>query len=217
MSKLAALLARRRFLAGAGSGAAALGAAAMAAIPAAGQNAVPATSWKPERHAEDEWLDAIPGKHRFVFDTTTTETLGGALRFAVNYYAANQSGYGLKDSDLAVVVIARHLSTPYAFNDAIWSKYGTPISTFVGSADTKTNSQARQMSGLIRRGAHVGVCQMATRAIASSIARTAGTSADNIYNEIAENLLPNSHLVAAGIVAVNRAQEYGYAFVNGTP
>jgi intracellular sulfur oxidation DsrE/DsrF family protein len=73
------------------------------------------------------------------------------------------------------------------------------------------------MSGLIRRGAHVGVCQMATRAIASSIARTAGTSADNIYNEIAENLLPNSHLVAAGIVAVNRAQEYGYAFVNGTP
>jgi hypothetical protein len=36
-------------------------------------------------------------------------------------------------------------------------------------------------------------------------------------NEIAENLLPNSHLVAAGFVAVNRAQEYGYAFVNGTP
>ena len=216
MSRIREILARRRFLAGAGTGAVALGAAAMAGIPSAAQTpAAPATEWKTERHAQDEWLDKIPGKHRFVFDTTTSETLAGALRFAGNYYAANQSGYGLKDGDLAVVVIARHLSTPFAFNDAIWTKYGTAISTFVGG-DIKTNTHARQLTGLITRGAHLAVCQLATRVVASTIARTAGTSADNIYNEIAENLLPNSHFAAAGIVAVNRAQEYGYAFVAGT-
>ena len=32
-------------------------------------------------------------------------------------------------------------------------------------------------------------------------------------NELAANLLANAHLVPAGIVAVNRAQERGYSFV----
>jgi hypothetical protein len=35
-------------------------------------------------------------------------------------------------------------------------------------------------------------------------------SAGSIYNEIAANRVGNAHLVAAGIVAVNRAQERGY-------
>ena len=33
------------------------------------------------------------------------------------------------------------------------------------------------------------------------------------YNELAANLVPNSHMVAAGIVAVNRAQERGFTLV----
>ena len=35
-----------------------------------------------------------------------------------------------------------------------------------------------------------------------------------VYKELASNLIRNSHFVAAGIVAVNRAQERGYAFAN---
>jgi hypothetical protein len=56
---------------------------------------------------------------------------------------------------------------------------------------------------------------MATRAVAGSVARTAGKTADEIYNELAANLLPNSHLAPAGIIFVNRAQEHGYSFVYG--
>ena len=41
-----------------------------------------------------------------------------------------------------------------------------------------------------------------------------GGDADTIYNELAANLIPNSHLVPAGIVAVNRAQERGYSAVH---
>ena len=48
---------------------------------------------------------------------------------------------------------------------------------------------------------------------AATIARTAGSTANQIYDELTANLLPNSHLVPAGIVAVNRAQERGYSFV----
>jgi hypothetical protein len=31
--------------------------------------------------------------------------------------------------------------------------------------------------------------------------------------ELSANLIPNGHLVAAGVVAVNRAQEYGYTLL----
>ena len=61
---------------------------------------------------------------------------------------------------------------------------------------------------------HLAVCQLATRAIAGSIATAFKSTTDDVYNEIAAHLLPNSHLVPAGIVAVNRAQERGYALVH---
>ncbi|HEX4998651.1 MAG TPA: hypothetical protein VFY29_10510 [Terriglobia bacterium] len=209
MSKGSKSVARRRFLAGMGTGVTALGAITAAGSPAAAQSA--GSAWTPEHHPQDEWLDKIPGKHRFVFDTTTIEALNSAILYAGNYYTANQSGYGLGDADLAVVIVARHFSTPFAYNDAIWSKYGTPISSFLGN-NNKTNTYGRQLAGLTGRGMHLAVCQMATRLLSQTIARSVGGNADEVYKEISENLLPNSHLVPAGIVAVNRAQEHGYAF-----
>jgi intracellular sulfur oxidation DsrE/DsrF family protein len=60
---------------------------------------------------------------------------------------------------------------------------------------------------------HVAVCQMATRRIAGTIAQS--TSAANaVYTELTANLVGNAHMVPAGILAVNRAQERGYSFAN---
>jgi hypothetical protein len=54
---------------------------------------------------------------------------------------------------------------------------------------------------------------MSTRTIAGRIAKGTGAKPDAIVKEISANLISNSHLVPAGIVAVNRAQERGYSFV----
>jgi hypothetical protein len=54
------------------------------------------------------------------------------------------------------------------------------------------------------------VCQMATRFFAGPLAQGTGGNADAVYNELVANLVGNSHMAAAGIVAVNRAQERGY-------
>ena len=205
---------RRLFLTQVGAGVTVIGAVSAAGAPAAAQTPAGAR-WQPTRHAQDDWLDQIPGQHRFIFDTTTPQGMSSALQFANNYYLANSSGYGLQNSDLAVVIVARHVSTPFAYNDAIWEKYGVPISNFVDRTKeaAKTNAYLRQLEGLVKRGAHVAVCGMASAAIAGSIARTAGVPADQINKEIASNLVANAHLVPAGIVAVNRAQERGYSFV----
>ena len=223
---------RRSFLTRLGVGATAFAAAfggagaAEAETPANGH-------WQPTLHEIDDWMDKVPGKHRMVFDTTTPEGLGMALLFANNYYTANQTGYGLKESDLAVIIIARHDSTPMAFNDAIWAKYGAPISKKNGFVDPKTKdapnrnlynvsdygdslaNRGNQIDAAAKRGLQFAVCQVATRAYARTIAMATNGDADKIFNELLANLVSNSHPVPAGIVAVNRAQERGYAFVRG--
>jgi intracellular sulfur oxidation DsrE/DsrF family protein len=209
-------LPRRFFLSQAGTGMTVLGAVAAAGVPVAAAQTPQAPRWQPEHHSQDDWLDQIPGKHRLVFDTTESGGMSSALTYATNYYLANSSGYGLQNGDLAVVVIARHASTPYAYKEEIWAKYGVPIANFAenGKEPTMRNAHARQLTVLAGRGAHLAVCQLATRALAGSIARSVTGNQENIYNELVANLMPNSHMVPAGIVAVGRAQERGYALVH---
>lgn len=225
---LQSLMARRSFLVRLGTGAGVLSATDISS-PLAAQSA-PGLAWRPARHPQDDWYDKIPGQHRFLFDSTTPEGMALALRFANNYFIANEGAYGLKDSDLAVVIVARHKSTSFAYSDAIWAKYGKTLSEHAEFRDPKTNEPPKinvyaapadgseyggAMDALIKKGVHFAVCQMATRAIAGKIAKATGAEADVIFKEIGANLIPNSHLVSAGIVAVNRAQERGYSFVLG--
>jgi intracellular sulfur oxidation DsrE/DsrF family protein len=226
-------MARRSFLTRLGVGAGALsaigvGSNARAASGAASEDAI----WRPARHEQDDWYDKVPGVHRFVFDTTTADGMALALRFCRNYFTANQASYGLKESDLAVVIVARHKSTSFGYNDTIWAKYGKPISEQAEFVDSKTkqpptvnvyaaapaagdaSETAGAMNDLIKKGVQFAVCQMATRAISGRIARATSGDADAIFKEIAANLIPNARFVPAGIVAVNRAQERGYSFVH---
>jgi hypothetical protein len=54
---------------------------------------------------------------------------------------------------------------------------------------------------------------MATNRIAGVIASAVKSTQPAIYKELVSNLLPNGHMVAAGVVAINRAQEYGYSML----
>jgi hypothetical protein len=197
-----------------------IGATAAAAPSVAAQSAS-GDKWQPARHELDDWLEQIPGKHRLVFDTISPEGIALGLQFAGNFFDANKSGYGLTDNDVAIVLVVRHKSTTFGYNDAMWAKYGAKLSEQANNfVDPKTKEVPAvnvyatangRMEGLIKRGAHIGVCQMATRAIAGSLARATGGNNEEILKELAANLVPNGHLVPAGIVAVNRAQEHGYA------
>ena len=226
-------VARRSFLSRIGAGMTMFGATLVAGESATAAQSAGNNGWQPSRHAQDDWLDQVPGRHRFVFDTTTPAGFGAALLYANNFFLANQSGYGLGNGDAAVVIVARHNSTPFAYTDVIWAKYGAPIAQRADFDDPKTKqrpvinvynaagygallpSLGTTLDSLVKRGVHFAVCQMATRRIAGVIAEATGGTADAVYNELVANLVPNSHMVPAGIVAVNRAQERGYAFAQG--
>ncbi len=219
-------MARRLFLARLGMGAGVVGAGVISSPGAEAQGAADA-QWRPARHTQDDWYDKIPGMHRFLFDSSTAESMGLALQFATNYFKANQDAYGLKDSDLAVVIVARHKATSFAFNDAIWAKYGKQLSEQAEFTDPKTKeppkinvygpagetAQAGKMDDLIKKGVQFAVCSMSTRGISGRIAKANGVETDIVFKEITANLIGNSHMVPAGILAVNRAQERGYSFI----
>ena len=222
-------MARRKFLAGLGVGAGVVAASVIPSSPAGAQGAGDA-AWRPARHTQDDWYDKIPGVHRFLFDSSTAESMGWALQFATNYFTANQEVYGLKESDLAVIIVARHKATSFAYNDAIWAKYGKQISEQAEFLDPKTKEppkfnvygpmgetqQAGKMEALIKKGVQFAVCQMSTRGIATRIAKANGLEIDSVIKEITSNLIGNAHMVPAGILAVNRAQERGYSFIYST-
>ena len=226
-------LARRSFLSRLGGGVAALGAAwgagaavAHAQPPATASVAGGDGRWQPARHAQDEWYDQVPGKHRLVFDTTSADTLEDAIQFAGNFYSANKNVYGLDSADIAVVIVMRHKSAPFAYNDAMWAKYGATLAKRAEFIDPKTkeapkvnyftptaadpSARARGIAGLIKLGVQFAICDLSTHAIAGLVARASDITPEAAYKEITTNLVGSGRLVPAGIVAVNRAQERGY-------
>jgi intracellular sulfur oxidation DsrE/DsrF family protein len=213
---------RRSFLTRLNAGAAAIAAVTLGSRALAQSTAAPKSPFVPARHEQDDWLDSIPGQHRLIFDTVSNEAFGEALLFGNNFLTANRNSYGLKNSDLAVVIIARHLSTALGFNDAMWAKYGAQmvgtagITLAAGAAAPKTNPRNTGGFGvdaLARQGVHFAICAMATGRVAGAIAQATGTPVADITAELIANLVPNGHMVPAGIVAVNRAQERGYSLV----
>ena len=190
-----------------------------------------AQPWQPARHAEDDWLDKIPGKHRLVFDTTAPDGLGAALLYSNNFLDTNKNAYGLDYADVALVLVMRHNSTSFAFNDSMWSKYGSVFSRRANFTDPKTkeppsanlyfsnaaglSSNGMTIESIVKRGGHLAVCRLATRNLAGLIATATGSQADKINEELIANVVPNAHMVPAGIVALSRAQERGYTFAHG--
>jgi intracellular sulfur oxidation DsrE/DsrF family protein len=210
---------RRSFFTRLGAAAAALGfgdQSSAAAQPAAST----AQSWQPARHEADDWLESLPGKHRVIFDTWTASRFPESLLFSGNIYRANRDGYGLTEKDLAVVICVRHNTAPFAFNDAMWAKYGKAFSKRMGWVDPKTqevpttNLYTRQLSNYVKQGLHLAICNLTTRAYSDIIANETKASADDVYKELTTNTVGNAHFVPAGVVASTRAQERGYSIIS---
>lgn len=222
---------RQIVMAGLGAAATTLGGVASSHGRAAAQSLPPANS-KPSSGAEDEWLDYKPqALHRILFDTTSSAGLGQALAFADVYFNVNKASYGVDANDLSVLIVMHHISTAFGFDDAIWSKYGKPLSDkgdhvtdprtkraptlnvyHSKAIDSLTNGGVT-LDSLSERGARFAVCDTATHGIANLLSKLTHENSDAIYAELTRHLIRNAVLVPAGITAINRAQERGYSYI----
>lgn len=180
-----------------------------------------ATTFQPTRHAIDAWLDQVPGKHRVVLDTVTPDGAAQGIGYSNNVYNASRTGYQLENADMAVVLCLRHHATAFAFNNAMWAKYGKtfmelttykPANGVTPTSNPRNSGERPPLDRLAARGAHFIVCGLATSLYAGSIAGDTGDRAA-IYKELESNMVANAHIMSAGVVGIMRAQEYGYSLI----
>lgn len=209
---------RRSIVTGMGIAAAGLAAGASTA------QAQRRSGFQPERHALDAWLDDATGSHRVFVDSATAEGGGNALLYANNLFQAHTAAYDGAPADMSIVVCFRHLSTPFGYNDAIWEKYGEAIrdTMQLGGTEVPTSNPMNSpgpatggigIASVASRGAQFAICENATRFFSGQLAGAYGSSANDVFDELVANAVDNSRFVSAGVIALTRAQEYGYSLL----
>ncbi len=214
---------RREFMRNVGVG---VVAATVSAIGIRSAGAEPVSSESPP---DEAWLTRLTGKHRQVFDAVTPND-GWGLAFAANFVTANMKAYDLPQSDVTAVLSLRHMATPLALNDAMWSKY--KLGQMLKVTDKGTNAPATRnvfsnthagdiavpgvgVAELISRGVVVTACNMALTAFSGMAAAAAGLPPEGALKEWVANLIPGVVVVPAGVLAVNRAQEHHCTYCYG--
>jgi len=204
--------------------------AGLAAGAASAQTARTTPSFQPTRHNQDAWLDSLPGGHRVFVDSATAGGGAEALIYSNNLFDAQENAYSGASTDLALVVCYRHFSTPFGYTDAIWEKYGEIFNSIMKFPDPNTNAAPRinlmnsaahtslpnfgvTIDSVRNRGGQFAICAAATRFIAGVIAGQIDGDQASINDELRANAIPSSRFVSAGVMALTRAQEYGYSLL----
>lgn len=205
---------RREVLTTIGATAAGTAAGAIGVQSAAAQSGA-GTPFTPAMHAADDWLSAMPGKHRVVIDIVTPERVADGLRFASNLLTAHKSGYGVDESEMAIAVVLRHSATAYGYGNPVWARYGKTFDSKATPAPTANpyNAGGRtQLADLAKRGVQFMVCGVASRGMATRIAGQGG-DADAVLKELSADLIANARIVPAGVIGVTHAQERGFSLL----
>jgi hypothetical protein len=220
------LKARRSVITGFGVAAAGLALVSQTARAQTGGS----TGFQPARHSADAWLGDLSGTHRVFIDSATAVGGAEAVLYANNLYSAQEGpDYNGDPADLAIVVCFRHLSTPFGYTDAMWEKYGEVFNSIMSFPDPATgqaptaNMLRQERADLpnfgftidlvTEKGTNFGICRAATMFFSTVIAEETGGSQPDIFDELVANAIPNSRFVSAGVMALTRAQEYGYSLL----
>jgi intracellular sulfur oxidation DsrE/DsrF family protein len=196
----------------AGFGIAAAGATLAATTANAQSSRRSRAAFQPARHDLDAWMNELPGSHRIFVDTASAGGGTDSLRYASNIYNAHMNAYSGKAADLAMIVCFRHFSTPLGFNSALWEKYGDGFRQVMNiAAGTGQPNVGAAIDSLAAQGAQFAICNTATQFIASRLAQTTAASTDDVYKELIAGAIGSSRFVPAGVMALTRAQEYGYS------
>lgn len=196
------------------------GVGALLAPRAAAASQAPASGAFPRRHALDDWLDQAPLGHRAIFDCWMSDTMGETAGFAGNWMRVNKDAYGLADGDIALVIVVRHGSAPFAFGTGVWAKYGSILAANMSANNVAehpiptTNVHAERLQALAKQGVRLAVCTLSTRRYAQAIAKATSQDPEAVFKEITSNPVGPAVFVPAGVVTVTRAQERGYALVS---
>ncbi|MEO7363579.1 MAG: hypothetical protein ABI120_24825 [Gemmatimonadaceae bacterium] len=173
----------------------------------------------------ETWLASFNAPHKCIYDCVAPGGGIDGILYARNLIISSQEKLATKDTDFSVIVSFRHFSTPFGYNDAMWQKYPA-LAEIMKFDDPTTKKRAMRnvplhdewngfsdasLPGLAKHGVNFTVCGAATTFIAGALAGEKG-DAKAVEAELFANLVPNTRMVPAGVVVLQRAQKGGFAY-----
>jgi len=232
---------RRGFLRDIGTGAAALGLAALSSsfkFISPDQKSVVSKTLLGKDPA-DVWFDKVKGTHRAVFDAVEPNDIMPFVWPRV--FLLTNAATGSPESDCGVVVVLRHDAIPYAMKDKMWAKYnfaevfkaGTLGPAFQ-AADAATATKTRNPFYMTKPGDFAApgfgpvaigipelqasgvmfcVCNAALTVYSNIVAGMMKMKPEDVMNEWKSELIPGVQVVPSGVWALGRAGEHGCHYI----
>jgi hypothetical protein len=112
----------------------------------------------------------------------------------------------------------------------MWEKYGDVFHGLTHMPDPNTNAAPRinlmraagygmnlpnfgnTIDSVRELGVEIAICDAATSFLATQIGASTGSQMNVVYEELKANAVPG-RFVSAGVMALTRAQEYGYSLL----
>jgi intracellular sulfur oxidation DsrE/DsrF family protein len=175
---------------------------------------------------DESWLRGLTGKHRQFFDTPTVRDGRPLLRIA-NYLDGYAEAYGTTDPQTNAICGVHGEGLALVLSDAVWAKYDfgkrfmatDPLTRAPAVRNPYVKSEPGypwptdySITRLQQRGVRFVSCMKSLRLMSLALAPDPGGAAE-VLAELMRNLLPGVTPVVAAVVATNRAQEAGLAYI----
>jgi intracellular sulfur oxidation DsrE/DsrF family protein len=173
----------------------------------------------------ETWLQGLTGKHRQFFDVNALNN-GAGLRRVSNFFDAYRDAYHLGDRDVNAIFGAHGDGLPYTLTDAIWERF--ELGARYSVIDPRDHRPARRniyatsdvgtgivasVGALQARGTRFLACNQTLGRLARDLAAERKLQAEDVREALVKGLLPGVTLVPAMVIAANRAQEMGLAYL----
>lgn len=178
----------------------------------------------------DAWFAQLKGKHKVVYDSPHPN---GIFPFAwPKVFLMTNAATGTPEKDCNVVVVLRHDSIAYAFDDRIWEKYQLGehfnVKNPAGNIITKhpfwkpapgtysvpgIGPVQIGIDELQANGVKFCVCEAATTVNTAVVAKKLNADPAEVKKDWMSGLLPGIQPVPSGVWALGRAQEKGCAYI----
>jgi len=187
----------------------------------------------PASHAQDDdWMSALTGKHRTVFDAATHGN-GWPLHQAKNFLDAWRDAFHVAEPEVNLVIGVQGSATPLLLSDALWSRFR--IGERYNVVDPATKAPAakniftaanvptsglmtaeKSVESLQKRGARFVMCLNTLGGLAEQLAAAGLGAPADVRSALVGGLLPGVITVPAMVVALAQLQERGLTYYKVT-
>lgn len=182
----------------------------------------------PSAAQDDDWMRALTGKHRTVFDVSVHRN-GRPLLQAKNFLDAWRDAFHVAESQVNLVLGVQADATPLLLSDALWSRYRIGEHFDVVDPSTKTPATKNLFSatnvatpGLIpaeqsvealqKRGVRFLMCLNTLGGLAARLSAAGLGAPPEVRAALVGGLLPGVITVPAMVVALAQLQERGLTY-----